>query len=191
MRIQGEIVSWNQGKGFGFVKPTDGGKEIFIHIKEFNWKPQVGQKITFSIGQDKQGRTCGKTAILSGDFLEYEKSTGSSFMQILLGLIALLTIAVLSFVFEFTHWLPIVYIGASMLTYFIYWIDKNAALSGGRRTPENTLHLLSLFCGWPGALIAQQKLRHKTKKQPFRFIFWLTVVVNIGGIYYLTLKGVI
>jgi len=39
--------------------------------------------------------------------------------------------------------------------------------------------------GWPGALVAQQKLRHKTKKQPFRTVFWATVVMNCGVFIYL------
>ena len=32
--------------------------------------------------------------------------------------------------------------------------------------------------GWPGALIAQEKLRHKTRKQSFRIVFGLTVLFN-------------
>ena len=43
-----------------------------------------------------------------------------------------------------------------------------------------TLHGLSLIGGWPGALIAQQVLRHKSRKEEFRFVFWLTVVINVG-----------
>jgi len=34
--------------------------------------------------------------------------------------------------------------------------------------------------GWTGALLAQQILRHKTRKQSFLDAFWLTVVLNIG-----------
>ena len=51
-------------------------------------------------------------------------------------------------------------------------------------TPEAALHLLSLCCGWPGALYAQQLLRHKTVKVSFRVGFWFTVVLNVGGLFY-------
>ena len=50
---------------------------------------------------------------------------------------------------------------------------------------ENTLHLLSLAGGWPGALVAQHKLRHKSRKQSFRLVFRATVVLNTG--YYVWL----
>ena len=66
----------------------------------------------------------------------------------------------------------------SMLTYVVYAIDKSSARKGGWRISESTLHLLSLTGGWPGALLAQQVLRHKTRKQSFRLAFWITVIVN-------------
>ncbi|MDP0561987.1 MAG: DUF1294 domain-containing protein [Candidatus Endonucleobacter sp. (ex Gigantidas childressi)] len=69
---------------------------------------------------------------------------------------------------------------ASLLTFLIYAIDKSAAKRGGWRIKESTLHVLSLIGGWPGAAIAQQKLRHKSKKDSFCIIFWVTVAINIG-----------
>ena len=32
--------------------------------------------------------------------------------------------------------------------------------------------------GWPGALIAQQTLRHKSKKTSFIIVLWATVIIN-------------
>lgn len=78
-------------------------------------------------------------------------------------------------------------VALSVITYLVYWWDKSAARKGGWRTPETTLHLLSLCGGWPGALIAQQVLRHKTQKQPFRLILWLTVLVSAGVLVCFTL----
>ncbi|WP_417910014.1 DUF1294 domain-containing protein [Candidatus Electronema sp. PJ] len=72
------------------------------------------------------------------------------------------------------------YLLISLLTFVIYAKDKSAAAKGSWRIPENTLHFLALIGGWPGALLAQQVLRHKSKKQPFRFVFYLTVLLNCG-----------
>ncbi len=67
----------------------------------------------------------------------------------------------------------------SLVTYAVYALDKTAAGQGRRRVPERTLHLLALLGGWPGALLAQQRLRHKTSKTRFLLLFWLTVGINI------------
>nr|WP_237416577.1 MULTISPECIES: DUF1294 domain-containing protein [Halomonas] len=72
-----------------------------------------------------------------------------------------------------------------MKAYFLYAKDKAAAKVGSWRVPENALHVVALLFGWPGALIAQERLRHKTKKQSFRVFFWLTVLVNLGGVAWL------
>ncbi len=74
----------------------------------------------------------------------------------------------------------LIFIIASSLTYLIYAKDKRAAQNGEWRTSENTLHLFSLLCGWPGAIIAQKRLRHKTKKTSFLLMFWLTLFINMG-----------
>ena len=67
---------------------------------------------------------------------------------------------------------------ATLMTLIFYAMDKNAARKGAWRIPEAQLHLLSLIGGWPGAMAAQQTLRHKSKKTSFRFVFWVTVVLN-------------
>lgn len=77
--------------------------------------------------------------------------------------------------------LAAVYAGASVVTFFAYAFDKSAAQRGAWRTSESTLHFLALAGGWPGALLAQQWLRHKSAKAEFRVVFWGTVVVNVVG----------
>ena len=57
-------------------------------------------------------------------------------------------------------------------------IDKSAALSGRLRTSEDTLLVVGLLGGWPGALIAQKLLRHKSRKGSFQLLFWGTVALN-------------
>ncbi len=71
------------------------------------------------------------------------------------------------------------YLAISLSCFVAYAIDKAAARRGDWRTPESTLLLLGLACGWPGGLLAQQWLRHKTSKTSFQWKFYLTVVLNV------------
>lgn len=70
----------------------------------------------------------------------------------------------------------------NLVTIVAYWQDKHAARQGRWRTPESSLHLLGLAGGWPGAWWAQQALRHKSSKQPFRTAYWLTVFANLAAL---------
>lgn len=82
------------------------------------------------------------------------------------------------------------YLVIGLVTFFVYAKDKRAAINGNWRVPEKTLHIFSFAGGWLGALIAQDKLRHKTKKQPFRAIYWLTVAMNVAAfVWTLTPSG--
>jgi len=74
------------------------------------------------------------------------------------------------------------YLAASVIAFMLYRADKSAAEAGRWRISESTLHLASLMGGWPGALIAQYHFRHKTRKRPFRFTYWVTVVMNCGAL---------
>lgn len=76
----------------------------------------------------------------------------------------------------------------SFVTFVAYGFDKRRAQIDGRRVPENTLHLMALFGGWPGALIGQRIFRHKTQKLGFRIVCWLYVMLHlafVGGVVYL------
>ena len=79
------------------------------------------------------------------------------------------------------HWVAWVYGLMSLLCFASYAWDKSAARSGRWRTRESTLLILGLLCGWPGAALAQQLLRHKTVKASFQLAFWVTVVLNVAG----------
>jgi uncharacterized membrane protein YsdA (DUF1294 family) len=77
------------------------------------------------------------------------------------------------------------YLVASAASFAVYAMDKAASRAGRWRTSENTLLLMGLACGWPGAALAQQWLRHKSSKPSFGTRFWTTVVLNVGGFIYL------
>ncbi|WP_262694647.1 DUF1294 domain-containing protein [Kordiimonas aquimaris] len=77
------------------------------------------------------------------------------------------------------------YASISLITFVIYGFDKRAAEKQKQRVSENMLHLLAVVGGWPGALLAQRYWRHKTRKQPFRIVFWVTVAANLGLLVWL------
>lgn len=64
----------------------------------------------------------------------------------------------------------------SIVTYSRYASDKRRAQEGEWRIPEAQLHLLELLGGWPGALLAQRRLRHKCSKGGYQFVFWLIIL---------------
>ncbi|MET0847664.1 MAG: DUF1294 domain-containing protein [Pseudomonas sp.] len=66
----------------------------------------------------------------------------------------------------------------SVLAFFLYWSDKRKARADSWRTPENVLHAVELAGGWPGALLAQQVFRHKTRKVSFQLVFWIIVLMH-------------
>ncbi len=90
----------------------------------------------------------------------------------------LAALAVLAAVGRLLVAVPAGYALASIVLFALYARDKRAARSGRRRIPEATLHLLAFAGGWPGALVAQTTLRHKTRKQPFGAVFVVTVLLN-------------
>lgn len=68
---------------------------------------------------------------------------------------------------------------ASAATYLLYARDKRQARRDGWRTSEKTLQLGALLGGWPGAFVAQRRLRHKTRKFGFQLLFWVIVAGHV------------
>jgi uncharacterized membrane protein YsdA (DUF1294 family) len=75
--------------------------------------------------------------------------------------------------------LALLYLVASAFTFVVYARDKRAAVQGAHRVSERTLHWLALVGGWPGALLAQRLLRHKTRKPFFRTMLRLTIGLHV------------
>ena len=189
MRFEGILKSWNEERGFGFLEPLQSGEDVFVHIKAFRagvGSPQVGEAMSFEVEVGPQGKKRAKNVepIKAGRISRprprprtQSEPQGSS------TLLALPLFIVLYIVLEILWQPPVfifrIYLVVSLITFFVYAADKSAARNNNRRTPEATLHLLAFAGGWPGALLAQQFLRHKSKKAEFRHVFWTTVVLNV------------
>lgn len=65
----GTVKWFNPGKGFGFVAPEDGGKDVFIHISALE-KAGIsglaeGQKIEYQLAPGRDGRTSAENVRLA------------------------------------------------------------------------------------------------------------------------------
>ncbi|MCM5678088.1 DUF1294 domain-containing protein [Schlegelella sp. S2-27] len=89
--------------------------------------------------------------------------------------------AVAVFQWQVPGWTVGIYIVASATALWLYAADKHAAMRGRWRVPEATLLWVGLACGWPGAIMAQRLLRHKTRKTSFQAAFAATVALNVAG----------
>jgi uncharacterized membrane protein YsdA (DUF1294 family)/cold shock CspA family protein len=180
MRKKGRITTWNDEKGYGFISLFEGGSRIFIHINEFdkrNRRPAVDDIVTFTMSADARGRPCAKSPRIAG-VPKASRPDRSSIMSDVVAASFLLVVFGAASASTVPPLVAPYYLIISAVTFIAYAIDKSAARSGSWRTSESTLHLLALAGGWPGALIAQNRLRHKSRKQPFRTIFWATVAIN-------------
>lgn len=186
MRYQGKITDWNDDKGFGFVTPNGGGSRVFVHIKSFSnrqRRPAGNDLVTYELTSDVRGRPQGAKVAFVGDRSSSLPASvpgpGIKALIFAAGFLAFVVGAVA------TGKLPVValitYLVASCAAYLAYVLDKSASLKGKWRTPESTLHLLSLVGGWPGAMLAQRMLRHKTQKQTFQVTYWATVALNCAA----------
>jgi cold shock CspA family protein len=66
MRIDGTLSKWNDDRGFGFITPTQGGPEVFVHISAFpkdGRRPTIGEHLTFEIEMDRDGKTRAKNLL--------------------------------------------------------------------------------------------------------------------------------
>ena len=194
MRIKGKIATWHDDKGYGFVAPLSGDKQVFVHIKAFsnrNRRPQVNDIVSFAVSKDRQGRPCAIQATLAGDKLKEKTAQKSNSFSIVFALGFLVVVGISVLTGRLPEFIGIAYAVLSLIAYFVYLWDKSAAKHGDWRTSESALHFLGLAGGWPGALIAQQTLRHKSKKVEFRRVLWATVLINCGVFVWLLTGGVV
>lgn len=216
MEQRGTLKSWNDQKGFGFIRPQQGGEDVFAHISAVHGerRPLVGDRVLYVSGRDPQGRLRAEhlrlDAPLTLDQPAIRQRPGSQrkpaeqqtrprataraagkparqlvagniqqlpLKLVLFGLLCLLPLA--GSLLRLGAVLPLaIYAVASLLTFVLYWRDKHSALKDRWRTPETTLHFFELAGGWPGALVAQQVFRHKTRKLSYQLAFWLIVVLH-------------
>jgi uncharacterized membrane protein YsdA (DUF1294 family)/cold shock CspA family protein len=177
MRQQGVLSDWNDDRGFGFITPAGGGDRVFVHVSEFprGRRPTSHDVVTYALARDARNRVRASQVeyvaprLATRPDVRSPLAIASLFFALLAGLVALGRVPAL---------VMAPYALLSVVAFAMYRADKTAAERGAWRVPEANLHAVALLGGWPGALVARRVFRHKTKKQPFRTIFWGTVIAN-------------
>ncbi len=195
--LRGILVLWNDEKGFGFVRPESGEKDLFIHIsaiknyqKGLSRRPAIGDSVYYQplsqVEAESQRRiTRAAVAGINEGLFGFDAEQGPWWKALLLKMLAGAPI-LLSFylIWRTGNPIPLVsYIFMSALSSLYYAVDKRRALTHSWRIPEIYLHCFELLGGWPGALLSQKAFRHKNRKGRYRRIFW--EIVTLHGLLWL------
>ena len=103
--VKGVLKTWKEDRGFGFIKPDDGGKDIFIHIsslKGVSRRPTTGDVIYYQITKDNRGKYKAINAQIEGVSIVEDKlgdllkiSSGKKgIIAMAVGLIIIIAVAV-------------------------------------------------------------------------------------------------
>jgi uncharacterized membrane protein YsdA (DUF1294 family)/cold shock CspA family protein len=214
-RVEGTLTSWDDARGFGFLSPASGRGRVFVHITAFGRgtpRPRVGEAYAYAVDRHGDRRPQAVRVSRTGTTWSPPKPRSprpsrrgrAAVAAALVASAALVAVALTTGgpgssagapgTVSARWWAVGLLVALNIGTAVAYAVDKRAARRGTRRVPERTLLVCGLVGGWPGAVLAQQLLRHKTGKPAFRRAFALTVaahlaVVALGGVGVGALSG--
>jgi cold shock CspA family protein len=88
--IKGVLKTWKEDRGFGFISPDDGGKDIFIHIsalKGASRRPITGDVIYYQVARDNRGKYKAINAHIEG--VEILEDKAPSFLRTKQGIVVI------------------------------------------------------------------------------------------------------
>lgn len=194
--FQGEVVEWDEAKRHGFILPRGrrpGEEVVFLSRRELTNRrrePKVGDIVIYCVamvdgepGRRLRTRQRATRVAYLGEEAIREVARGRSEAFAVLGGFHLLALLVIATDHQMAVWIGLASLALSLVATAFYAWDKAVAGRGGSRVPESTLQTLALLGGWPGAALAQSRLRHKTRKASFQTTFAVVVALNTVVVY--------
>lgn len=173
-KVEGMLRGWDDVRGFGWIEYSD--RRLFAHIREFKrgiGRPRDGMNLVCEIGRDPQGRPCATQIRVSHRPAIRIPSAVPDWLLPLPLLV--LPFAALWMVTGRAWFGPLWMLLLSAICWNLYKLDKSAAKRNHLRIPEESLHFIEAAGGWPGAMMAQVHLRHKSRKKAYQRSFWLII----------------
>ncbi len=81
MFCEGVVKTYNEDRGFGFIKVENQQKDIFFHIKDFpnkNIQPKIGERLKFRIANDHNGKAKAENIVRLDVYVEERQNINSS-----------------------------------------------------------------------------------------------------------------
>lgn len=196
MALNGELVQWNDARGFGFIQGED-GRRYFVHISDIGriaTRPRVGDAMTFTAASGVDGRPQARQVrILGANQVSWSarrpvlSRVRTSAVEWRFGCaIVLVSLLVAGLLLGRIGWpIALAYGAMGVVTFLAYQTDKVLAESGQWRISEVTLLALDLCLGVIGGLLGQALFRHKTRKPGYVASTALIAVVHLiwlGGL---------
>ena len=189
-REKGELLDWNDDRGFGFIRRPGGEENIFVHVKSIAQtytRPRIGDLLIYDVGPGRNGKLAAlnvdivganprsRDASLRGAPERPFASNSNGVWAACLLLVLLIGAIVLG---RAPLWFGALYVVAGAASFGLYAADKAAAEAGQWRTPERVLHTLDLAFGIIGGFVGQHIFRHKTAKPSFQLVTWAIAVAH-------------
>jgi cold shock CspA family protein len=104
---KGQLTTWKDDRGFGFIKPDNGGKEVFLHVsalKGAGRRPRVGDTILYEQVAESDGKMRAAQASIQGvapqPLANKRKNRKGGLLETVFGVVALAAIALFTMQFS-------------------------------------------------------------------------------------------